>query len=46
MISSYITYIVLAFSGLIGSGIAMDEIRKARHGKRDQTKTAEPVKCK
>jgi hypothetical protein len=31
MIASFITYAILAISGLIGSGIAMDEIRKANH---------------
>ena len=31
MIASAITYAILAVSGLIGSGIALDEIRKANH---------------
>jgi hypothetical protein len=33
MIASAITYAILAISGLIGSGIALDEIRKANHQK-------------
>jgi len=38
MIGSYITYFILAISGLIGSGIALDEIRKARHTSHNQLK--------
>lgn len=42
MIGSTITYIVLAISGLIGSGIALDEIKKAKHSTRmHQPKTAQ-----
>lgn len=39
MIASAITYAILAISGLIGSGIAMDEMRKANHPNSDQRKT-------
>ncbi len=43
MIGSAITYFILAISGLIGSGIVIDEIGKARHGTRmQQPKTAQP----
>lgn len=31
MIASAVTYAILVISGLIGSGIALDEIRKASH---------------
>jgi len=31
MIATLITYAVLAITGLTGSGIAMDEMRKANH---------------
>ena len=36
MIGSAITYIILAISGLIGSGIAIDEIGKAKHRTRNR----------
>ena len=43
MIGSAIIYIILAISGLIGSGIAIEEIGKARHGTRmKQPNTAQP----
>ena len=43
MIGSAITYVILAISGLIGSGIAIEEINKAKHPTRvQQPKTAEP----
>ena len=46
MISSYITYVILAISGLIGSGIAMDEIRKAKQPNHRQAKPVDPADCK
>jgi len=42
MIASAITYAILAISGLIGSGIAMDEMRKANHPNSSQGKTVVP----
>lgn len=46
MIGSAITYFIFAISGLIGSGIAIDEISKAKHTTRmQQPKTAQTGKA-
>ena len=46
MIGSAITYVILAISGLIGSGIALDEIGKAKHNTRNQEpKTPQKGQC-
>lgn len=47
MIGSAITYFILAISGLIGSGIAIEEINKAKHSTRaQQPKSAETRQVK